>query len=111
MYLPETGEGIYNSFLGVPVMYRRKVMGVLVVQNKERKTLVKLRNHSSSRSVLSFQGSLRMPHAVGNIDVFVNPAIYLPTKPSKVSQVQVELRGRAVILYPLRIWRLSLTVK
>ncbi|OLO13355.1 hypothetical protein BUV99_12775, partial [Corynebacterium diphtheriae] len=29
------GEEIYNSFLGVPVMYRRKVMGVLVVQNQE----------------------------------------------------------------------------
>jgi phosphotransferase system, enzyme I, PtsP len=32
-YRPETGEEIYHSFLGVPVMRGGKVMGVLVVQN------------------------------------------------------------------------------
>ncbi|MBP8851859.1 MAG: GAF domain-containing protein, partial [Moraxellaceae bacterium] len=31
-YLPETGEEKYNSFLGAPIMHRRKVLGVLVVQ-------------------------------------------------------------------------------
>ena len=29
-YLPETGEERYGSFLGVPIMYRRKVLFVLV---------------------------------------------------------------------------------
>jgi phosphotransferase system, enzyme I, PtsP len=33
-YLPETGEEIYHSFLGVPVMRGGSVIGVLVVQNK-----------------------------------------------------------------------------
>ncbi len=33
-YLPETGEEIYNSFLGVPIMRGGIVIGVLVVQNK-----------------------------------------------------------------------------
>ena len=32
-YRPETGEEIYHSFLGVPVMRGGKVLGVLVVQN------------------------------------------------------------------------------
>jgi phosphotransferase system, enzyme I, PtsP len=37
-YLPETGEEIYSSFLGVPVMRGGSVIGVLVVQNRtERK--------------------------------------------------------------------------
>ena len=36
-YLAGTGEEIYKSFLGVPIMYRRKVMGVMVVQNGERR--------------------------------------------------------------------------
>ena len=31
-YLPETGEDRYNAFLGVPIMHRRKVLGVMVVQ-------------------------------------------------------------------------------
>ena len=36
-YLPETGEEIYNSFLGVPVMRGGTVIGVLVVQNRTRR--------------------------------------------------------------------------
>ncbi|MCB1379220.1 MAG: phosphoenolpyruvate--protein phosphotransferase [Alphaproteobacteria bacterium] len=36
-YLPETGEEIYNSFLGVPIMRGGTVMGVLVVQNRTRR--------------------------------------------------------------------------
>jgi phosphotransferase system enzyme I (PtsP) len=36
-YLPETGEEIYHSFLGVPVMRGGTVMGVLVVQNRTRR--------------------------------------------------------------------------
>ena len=33
-YLPETGEEIYSSFLGVPIQRLGKVLGVLVVQNE-----------------------------------------------------------------------------
>jgi phosphotransferase system, enzyme I, PtsP len=36
-YLPETGEEIYNAFLGVPVMRGGTVIGVLVVQNRTRR--------------------------------------------------------------------------
>ena len=32
-YLPETGEEIYNSFLGVPIQRLGKILGVLVIQN------------------------------------------------------------------------------
>ncbi len=33
-YLPETGEEIYKSFLGVPVLRAGRTLGVLVVQNR-----------------------------------------------------------------------------
>ena len=36
-YLPETGEEIYHSFLGVPIMRGGAVSGVLVVQNRTRR--------------------------------------------------------------------------
>ena len=36
-YLPETGEERYNSFLGVPIMHRRKILGVLVVQQRDKR--------------------------------------------------------------------------
>ena len=34
-FLPETGEEIYSSFLGVPIQRLGEVLGVLVVQNRE----------------------------------------------------------------------------
>ena len=34
-YLPETGEEIFSSFLGVPIQRLGEVLGVLVVQNRE----------------------------------------------------------------------------
>ncbi|ODT73999.1 MAG: phosphoenolpyruvate--protein phosphotransferase [Pelagibacterium sp. SCN 64-44] len=36
-YRPETGEEKYNSFLGVPVLRAGQTLGVLVVQNAERR--------------------------------------------------------------------------
>ena len=37
-YLPETGEEIYHSFLGVPVLRAGNTLGVLVVQNRAHRT-------------------------------------------------------------------------
>ena len=37
-YLPETGEEIFLSFLGVPILRAGRTLGVLVVQNKEKRT-------------------------------------------------------------------------
>ncbi len=36
-YLPETGEEIYQSFLGVPILRAGRSLGVLVVQNKAQR--------------------------------------------------------------------------
>lgn len=36
-YRPETGEDAYNAFLGVPVLRAGQTLGVLVVQNAERR--------------------------------------------------------------------------
>src|SRR6266581_3841334 len=37
-FRPETGEEIYHSFLGVPVLRAGNTLGVLVVQNRARRT-------------------------------------------------------------------------
>jgi phosphotransferase system enzyme I (PtsP) len=37
-YKPETGEEIYHSFLGVPILRGGNTLGVLVVQNRVRRT-------------------------------------------------------------------------
>lgn len=36
-YFPETGEEEYSSFMGAPIIHYRRVLGVLVVQQKERR--------------------------------------------------------------------------
>ncbi len=35
LYFPETGEEKYKAFLGVPIIHQRKLVGVLVVQQRE----------------------------------------------------------------------------
>lgn len=37
VYRPETGEEIYHSFLGVPILRSKRVIGVLIVQNETRR--------------------------------------------------------------------------
>ncbi|MEX0618246.1 MAG: phosphoenolpyruvate--protein phosphotransferase [Pseudohongiellaceae bacterium] len=37
-YLPETGEEEFQSFLGVPIIHHRAVLGVLVVQQREKRS-------------------------------------------------------------------------
>ncbi len=37
-YLPETGEEIYNAFLGVPILRAGRTLGVLTVQNRAHRT-------------------------------------------------------------------------
>ena len=37
LYFPETGEEIYEAFLGAPVVHAGKLVGVLVVEQKERR--------------------------------------------------------------------------
>ncbi len=34
-FLPDTGEEAFNSFLGVPIIHQRRMLGVLVVQQKD----------------------------------------------------------------------------
>ncbi len=42
VYLPETGEELYHSFTGVPIVRHLQVIGVLVVQNREPGTFTEV---------------------------------------------------------------------
>ena len=101
LYLPETGEEIYHSFLGVPVMYRRKVMGVLVVQNKEPQDFSEAAESFLVTLCAQLSGVIAHAHAVGNIDVFRKPNSLPAYKTFQgVSGSGGIALGRAVILYP-----------
>ena len=101
LFLPETGEELYNSFLGVPVMYRRKVMGVLVVQNKESQDFSEAAESFLVTLCAQLSGVIAHAHAVGNIDVFRKPNNLPAYKTFQgVSGSGGIALGRAVILYP-----------
>ena len=101
LYLPETGEEIYNSFLGVPVMYRRKVMGVLVVQNRESQDFSEAAESFLVTLCAQLSGVIAHAHAVGNIEVFRKPNNFPAYKTFQgVPGSGGIALGRAVILYP-----------
>lgn len=102
-YFPQTGEELYRSFLGVPVMYRRRVMGVLVVQNKEPQDFSEAAESFLVTLCAQLSGLIAHAHAVGNIDVFrkasnSNISNYKTFK--GVSGSGGIALGRAIILYP-----------
>ena len=100
-YLPETGEELFNSFLGVPVMYRRKVMGVLVVQNKEPQDFSEAAESFLVTLCAQLSGVIAHAHAVGNIDVFRKPTSGSSYKTFQgVSGAGGIALGRAIVLYP-----------
>ncbi|WP_353170223.1 phosphoenolpyruvate--protein phosphotransferase [Acinetobacter rudis] len=101
-YFPETGEEIYHSFLGVPVMYRRKVMGVMVVQNREAKDFSEAAESFLVTLCAQLSGVIAHAHAVGNIDVFRKPNLSSTYKTFQGSPGAGGIAlGRAIILYPL----------
>jgi phosphotransferase system enzyme I (PtsP) len=66
-YLPETGEERYSAFLGVPIMYRRKVMGVMVVQNRERRAFSEAAESFLVTLCAQLSGAIAHAHAVGQV--------------------------------------------
>jgi phosphotransferase system enzyme I (PtsP) len=101
-YLPETGEEKYNSFLGVPIMHRRKVLGVLVVQQRDKRKfdeseeafLVTLSAQLSgvvahAKAVGSFEASRASPPRANVTRIF-----------NGISGATGIALGRAIVMYP-----------
>ncbi|MBK1736019.1 phosphoenolpyruvate--protein phosphotransferase [Halorhodospira abdelmalekii] len=67
-YFPETGEERYSSFLGVPVIHYRRVLGVLVVQQVEQRRFEE--NEVAFLVTLAAQlaGAIAHARASGGID-------------------------------------------
>ncbi|MFQ3216167.1 MAG: phosphotransferase system enzyme I (PtsP) [Paraperlucidibaca sp.] len=99
-YFPETGEEHYNAFLGVPIMNRRKVLGVLVMQQCDNRRFDE--GEVAFMVTLSAQLSGVVAHAkvLGQLEI---------SKGSRGSATQIfqgltgapgVTIGRAVVLYP-----------
>ena len=101
-YLQETGEENFNSFLGVPIIHHRSVLGVLVVQNDMRHRFDE--GEEAFLITLSAQlaGVIAHAEATGAIEG-ISPSGHKPSDtvfPGVSASSGVAI-GHAVVLFPL----------
>lgn len=99
-YVPESGEEPYHGFMGVPIIHHRKVLGVLIVQRRDR--------HKFSEDEVSFlvtvaaqlAGAIAHAQAIGSINTLnggrASDSYYLDGQPGSPG-VAI---GTAVVAYP-----------
>lgn len=68
-YRPETGEDPYNAFLGVPVLRAGQTLGVLVVQNAERRVY----GEDETEALLTTATILAEMIATSEFDLLIKP--------------------------------------
>ncbi|MCC2637518.1 MAG: PEP-utilizing enzyme [Moraxellaceae bacterium] len=101
-YLPETGEEQYNSFLGVPIMHRRKVLGVLVVQQADQRKFDESEEAFLVTLSAQLSGVVAHAKAVGAFD-----SLRASAPRSNVTRIFQGIPGasgialgRAIVMYP-----------
>ncbi|MES2919631.1 MAG: phosphoenolpyruvate--protein phosphotransferase [Pseudomonadota bacterium] len=101
-YLPETGEEQYNSFLGVPIMHRRKVLGVLVVQQREKRKFDEAEEAFLVTLSAQLSGVVAHAKAVGAFDALraAQPRANVTRMFNGISGASGIALGRAIVMYP-----------
>ncbi|HEX4869949.1 MAG TPA: phosphoenolpyruvate-utilizing N-terminal domain-containing protein, partial [Moraxellaceae bacterium] len=101
-YLPETGEEQYNSFLGVPIMHRRKVLGVLVVQQRDKRKFDEAEEAFLVTLSAQLSGVVAHAKAVGAFDALraAQPRANVTRLFQGISGATGIALGRAVVMYP-----------
>ncbi|MDP2226730.1 MAG: phosphoenolpyruvate--protein phosphotransferase [Moraxellaceae bacterium] len=100
-YLPETGEEKYNSFLGAPIMHRRKVLGVLVVQQRDQRKFDESEEAFLVTLSAQLSGVVAHAKAVGAFETTrTAPRANVTRMFSGIAGATGIVIGRAVVMYP-----------
>ncbi len=101
-YLPETGEERYSSFLGVPIMNRRKVLGVLVVQQQDKRRFGQAEEAFLVTLSAQISGVVAHARALGQLENLHAPkgGVASPRIFHGVAGASGIAMGRAVVIYP-----------
>ncbi len=83
-YFPETGEEQFHSFLGVPIVHHRRVLGVLVVQQRDRRRFDEGEEAFLVTMSAQLAGVIIHAEATGKINELNQPD--KPSKPRKDQQ-------------------------
>ena len=100
-YLEETGEEAFNAFLGVPIIHHRKALGVLVVQQRERRRFDQ--NEEAFLVTMSAQLAALVAHAeaTGAIDgTAIGGAVRHSARFEGIAGASGIGIGKAYVVYP-----------
>ncbi|QFU77494.1 phosphoenolpyruvate--protein phosphotransferase [Halioglobus maricola] len=99
-FFPDLGEDAYHSFLGVPIIHQRRVLGVLVVQQAERRRFDE--SDEAFLVTMSAQLAAIIAHArvTGAVDVDEAAGSGAPAKISGVAGAAGIAIGTAFIISP-----------
>jgi phosphotransferase system enzyme I (PtsP) len=75
-YRPETGEEIYHSFLGVPILRAGNTLGVLVVQNRAQRTYSEEEEEALATTAMVLAEMI----ASGELSALAQPGAELPLR-------------------------------
>jgi phosphotransferase system enzyme I (PtsP) len=98
-YLSETGEEKYHSFLGVPIIHHRRLMGVLVVQQQERRKFDESEEAFLVTMSAQLAGVIAHAEATGNIAAAAK-ATPKEARFSGAPGAPGVAIGKAVVIYP-----------
>ena len=101
LHLEEMGEEAFHAFLGVPIIHRRRVLGVLVVRQRERRRFDE--DDEAFLITLSAQLAAVVAHAeaAGDIEALVKPrSEQRDTRFAGVSGAPGIAIGTAVVMHP-----------
>ena len=100
-YLKDTGEENYHSFLGVPIIHHRSVLGVLVVQHEERRRFDESEEAFLITVCAQLSGAIAHAEATGAVEG-VSPSGHKTSDTvfSGVSGSSGAAVGEAVVVFP-----------
>jgi phosphotransferase system enzyme I (PtsP) len=99
LFIHETGEFRYHGFLGVPIIQNRKVLGVLVVRQREKRTFGDDEVTFLFTLAAQLAGAITHARASGELDAFNGETSLARFLQGRAGAPGVAL-GTAVVVYP-----------
>ena len=100
-YFPETGEERYSAFLGVPIVHHRIVLGVLVVQQGERRKFDESEEAFLVTMSAQLAGVIAHAEATGVLAVIGGNSVPREARFNGVAGAPGVAIGRVVVVSPL----------
>jgi len=99
LFISETGEAPYHGFLGVPIIQHGKVLGVLVVRQREKRKFAEAEEAFLVTLAAQLAGAITHAGASGQISAVVSPERMAASLSGLPGAPGVAI-GRVMVVYP-----------